>query len=209
MENQILEKLFDSPIKVRLLKLFLRNDGIFFSIDDIASKIHISARYARKEVEKLNDINFLKTKTVKIKVRCGLKKIKVKKAIAYSVNSDFTFYPELKNLVFKSSPASEDNLRIGIQKIGKIKLVILAGLFINSESSRIDLVMVGDGINQKKLERFLGNLEAEVGKDIKYVVLTTEEFNYRLSMFDRFLRDVLDYPHKKLINKLKIWNGGV
>ncbi|MEK7627676.1 MAG: hypothetical protein AAB397_03790 [Patescibacteria group bacterium] len=204
MENQILEKLFDSPMKVRLLKLFLRNDGIFFSIEDMVSKIHISARYARKEVAKLNDINFFKTKTVKIKVEYGLKKVKIKKAIAYGVNHDFVFYPELKNLVSKSSPASEDNLRIGIQKIGKIKLVILSGLFINSESSRIDLVVVGEGISQKKLERFLSNLEAEVGKDIRYVVLTTEEFNYRLSMFDRFLRDVLDYSHKKLINKLKI-----
>ena len=204
MENQILEKLFDSPMKVRLLKLFLRNDGIFFSIEDMVSKIHISARYARKEVAKLNDINFFKTKTIKIKIKYGLKKTKVKKAIVYGVNHNFVFYPELKNLVSKSNPASEDNLKMGIQKIGKVKLVILSGLFINSESSRIDLVIVGESISQKKLERFLSNLEAEVGKDIRYVVLTTEEFNYRLSMFDRFLRDVLDYPHKKLINKLKI-----
>ena len=204
MENQILEKLFDSPIKVRLLKLFLRNDNTFFSAEDIVSKIHISARYARKEMEKLNDINFFKTKKIKIKIKYGSKKIKVKKTIVYGVNHNFVFYPELKNLVSKSNPASEDNLKMGIQKIGKVKLVILSGLFINSESSRIDLVIVGEGISQKKLERFLGNLEAEVGKDIRYVVLTTEEFNYRLNMFDRFLRDVLDYPHKKLINKLKI-----
>lgn len=204
MENQILEKLFDSPIKVRLLKLFLRNDSVFFSLDDIVSKIHIGARHAREEVKKLNDINFFKTKTVKIKIKSGSKKTKLKKAIVYGVNHNFVFYPELKNLISKSNPASEDNLKIGIRKIGKVKLVILSGLFINSDSSRIDLVVVGEGISPKKLERFLGNLEAEVGKDIRYVVLTTEEFNYRLSMFDRFLRDVLDYPHKKLINKLNI-----
>lgn len=204
MENQILEKLFDSPAKVRLLKLFLRNDSAFFSAEDIVSKIHIGARHARKEVEKLNDINFFKIKTVKIKIKHNFKKTKLKKVIVYGVNHDFVFYPELKNLVSKSNPASEYNLKNGIQKIGKIKLVILSGLFINSESSRIDLVVVGEGISPKKLERFLSNLEAEVGKDIRYVVLTSEEFNYRLSMFDRFLRDVLDYPHKKIINKLKV-----
>lgn len=199
-----MEKLFDSPMKVRLLKLFLRNDDVFFSVEDIVSRIHIGVGYARKEVKKLNDINFFKIKRVRIKTGDRLGRIRTKKMVVYCVDSNFTFYPELKNLVSKSSPASEDNLRTGIQKIGKIKLVVLSGLFINSESSRIDLVIVGDGIGQKKLERFLNNLEAEVGKDIRYVVLTTEEFNYRLNMFDRFLRDVFDYPHKKLINKLRI-----
>ena len=64
--------------------------------------------------------------------------------------------------------------------------------------------MVGDNIRQKKLSNFLKDLEAEIGKEIDYVVLSTQDFKYRHDMFDRFIRDVLEKPHEKLINKLKI-----
>ena len=46
------------------------------------------------------------------------------------------------------------------------------------------------------------NLEAEAGTEIDYAVFDNEEFQYRQKMFDRFLRDILEKPHKKLINKI-------
>jgi len=65
-------------------------------------------------------------------------------------------------------------------------------------------LIVGDGIKNKSLANFLKDLESEVGKEIDYVVLTTADFKYRYDMFDRFIRDILEKPHEKLINKLKI-----
>jgi len=83
-------------------------------------------------------------------------------------------------------------------------LTILSGIFINEENSRVDLFIVGDSIKKRKLFVFLRDLEAEVGKEIDYVVFSTADFNYRYDMFDRFIRDVLEKPHEKLINKLRI-----
>ena len=91
-----------------------------------------------------------------------------------------------------------------LKGIGRVKLVILSGVFINAENSRADLLVVGDNLKKRKLAKFLKNLEADVGKEIDYVVLETEDFKYRYDMFDRFLRDVLEKPHEKLINKLRI-----
>ena len=48
------------------------------------------------------------------------------------------------------------------------------------------------------------NLEAEIGKELRYVYFSTEDFKYRLSMCDKLMRDILDYPHKKVLNKLGI-----
>ena len=87
-------------------------------------------------------------------------------------------------------------------------MVILSGIFLDAENSRVDMLIVADNVNnsekQRKVSQFFRDLEAEVGKEIDYVLLTTEEFKYRHNMFDRFILDVLEKPHEKLINKLKI-----
>lgn len=202
MSTQILEKLFDSPVKVKLFKLFLRNIEMSFSLDDIVSRTQIIVRLVKKEMSKLESIGFIVSK--KVSVKYGLKKKRVKKVLVYGVNPNFVFYPELKSLILKSNPASEEKIKNDIIKIGKVKLAVLSGVFSNNDIARVDLLLVGNGIDQNKSKKFLKRLEAEVGKEIRYVILTIDEFNYRVDMFDRFLRDILECPHKKIINKLKI-----
>ena len=55
-----------------------------------------------------------------------------------------------------------------------------------------------------KLQTFIRSLEAEAGTDINCVVMTTEEFNYRYDMYDRFIRDLLNDKCEFLINKLDL-----
>ena len=191
MSEQILEQLFDSPLKVKLLKLFLRNPNQGFTFKEAAKKIKGDSRSSRRQIEKLKSINFLTSK------------YRAKKRI-YSINPRFVFYNELRTLVLKSSPASKEKIMRRLKGLGRIKLAIISGVFINAENPRVDLLVVGDNLKKKRLDNFLKDLEAEVGKEIDYVILTTENFKYRYDMFDRFIRDVLEKPHEKLINKLRI-----
>ncbi|MEK7134977.1 MAG: hypothetical protein AAB735_01015, partial [Patescibacteria group bacterium] len=62
----------------------------------------------------------------------------------------------------------------------------------------------GDNIKPAKFNNFIKKLEAEIGKEISYALMTTKEFHYRYDMYDRFVRDLLDFKHEKLLNKLKI-----
>jgi len=191
MSKEILEQLFDSLVKVRLLKLFLRNPNDFFELSEIVKRIKSSAPACRSQINKLESISLIKSK------------IKNKKK-EYSINRDFDFYNELKTLVLKSSPASKKKILKRLKDLGRINLAILSGIFVNAENSRIDLLVVGDAIKQAKLSSFFNDLEAEIGKEIDYVLLSTKDFKYRYEMFDRFILDVLEKPHEKLINKLKI-----
>jgi len=191
MAKEILEQLFDSLTKVKLLKLFLRNPGESLGLAEIVKKTRTDKSSCRLQVNKLEDIKFIKSK-----FKSG-KKI-------YSLNVNFDFYNELKTLVLKSSPASKNKILSRLKNIGRVKLALLSGIFLDYENSRADLLIVGDGIKNKSLANFLKDLESEVGKEIDYVVLTTADFKYRYDMFDRFIRDILEKPHEKLINKLKI-----
>lgn len=128
--------------------------------------------------------------------------------VSYAVNPSFEFFGELKELILKSSPAEKSKMVKKISGLGRVKLVIASGILINGKNlndtaeSDVDLFIVGDGINRPKLHSFLRSLEAEVGKEIRFGLMEKDEFEYRYSMFDRFVRVLLENPHEKLINKL-------
>ena len=86
----------------------------------------------------------------------------------------------------------------------KLKLVILTGVFVDGDQSRVDVVVVGDSISRAKLEGVLKSIESVVGKELKYALFSIEEFKYRMGMFDHFLREIFDNPHEKLFDKLNI-----
>lgn len=198
MTHEILETLFDSPVKVRLLKLFLRNPDIFFREKEISQKIQVTKRLVTRQLKRLFGIGFIKKRTL------AKKKKNMKAGIYFSVNQEFNFYHELRSLVLKSSPASKDKMLKRILKLGRIKLLLLGGIFLNTENSRVDIFIVGDLINQRKINQFFRDLESEIGKEIKFAVMNTKEFYYRFHMFDRFVHDILEKPNEKMINKLRI-----
>ena len=97
MAKEILEQLFDSPVKVKLLKLFLRNPERFFELKEIISRAKTDKPSSRRQIVKLESIKLITSK------------LKNKKKL-YSINPKFDFYKELKTLVLKSSPASKKKI---------------------------------------------------------------------------------------------------
>ena len=206
-----LERLFESQAKVRMLRLFLRNPTTNFSMEDVMRGTGLRRAAALKELTKLSKLGFVKSKNMQVvtsqvhgngrmkKLRMRSRSVKV-----YHAEPTFEFFRELRDLILRQVPESRHRLIQKIRKLGKVKLAIAAGAFINSDSSRIDLVIVGDKINRRKIESLLHQWEANAGRELTYALMSTEEFKYRLDMFDRFIRDVLESAHDKLINLLNI-----
>ena len=193
MSKQVLEKLFDSPNKLRLLKLFLRNSDAQFTLGDIKKRLMLNVAQVNKELEKLEDIGLIK-----------VRKVRGKREKKYQLNKGFVFIGELQNLILKSSPTDQQRMTHRLKSLGGIQLAVLSGVFIrhDAENARADLLLVGDRVSDKKLASFMKDLEAEAGTEIDYALFNKEEFEYRQKMFDRFLRDILEKPHRKLINKI-------
>jgi len=195
MSKDILDNLFGSRIRVKILKFLFRNYPGEFLAGELATRIQETYSVAKREIEALNKLRLIKkTKTAKVK---------------YSLNHVFEFFEELKALILKASPAEKNKMVAKIIKLGRIKLAIVSGVFLNNNSngnsndnSVADLFIVGDEINKDKLRLFLRALEAEVGREIKLSIMDKEEFDYRYGMFDRFVRVLLESPHEKIINKL-------
>ncbi len=187
-----LEKLFESPAKVQTMKLFFRNPETNFLLKEAAKIMKMNLDLAKKQIKRLEKIGLLKTRQVSSRKQL------------FSINPNFDFFNELRELILKSSPVSKDKMLKAIRGLGKIKLVLLSGLFTGNDMARADLLVIGNSINQRKLTGFIKNLEAEAGTDINCVVMTTEEFKYRYDMYDRFVRDLLSEKSELLINRLGV-----
>ncbi len=201
----ILEQLFESYLKVRILRFFFRNCGEVFPIKEIFRRIRSKNFLVRREINKLDKLGLLRRKKgwIEIKGRGG--RVKKEQRIVYFLNNDFDFFNELKNLFLKSAISSKQDLTERVRRLGNIKILLLAGVFTGDENAKADILIVGDKINSKKTNTFLKDLEAEVGKELNCVVMSTREFNYRYDMYDRFVRDLLTGKSEILINKINLW----
>lgn len=209
--DQALEILFESGAKVKILRLFLQNPEQLYTAVEIKDRCQIKRGALAKELPKLIKARFLCQKIGTIRPannpeeqarRTG--RVKSRKAKLYYLNPEFKLLPELRELIIKSTTTSHKRILSQLKRIGRVKLVLLSGIFINNDTTRTDLFVVGDDIKNRALSRFLQQIESEIGKSIHYTVMDTEEFKYRMNMYDRFLRDILDRPHEKLLNKLHV-----
>lgn len=200
---QMLEKLFNSKTRVRTLRFFLRNSSQSFDVEEIGKRTKLSLNIVKDEIKTLESIEFIKSE------RKADSKSQ-KKTVFYSINASFKLLRELEALVFGAGFVNKEELTDMLVKVGKVRFAAVSGVFLSAKElsrqghNRVDLFLIADAIDKTKLKAALQNMEAEIGKEIIYSVLSTEEFNYRKDMYDKFVYDILEGPREDLINKMKI-----
>ncbi len=185
-----LQKLFGSAARVKLLRLFLFNPQESFSLPEAMEHARISGKEARRELNIFLDIRLIK-------------RVRRSKTPRYGLNEEFVYLQALQNLLLNAPERGKD-IYERIRRTGILKLLILSGIFLGEWEGRLDLFIVGDKVNERALRGRIRRLESEIGKELRYALLTSEDFFYRINMNDHLLRDVLDYPHRIVLDKLNI-----
>jgi len=203
---EILIKLFGSVARVKIMKLFLSNSDQAFDNLEIANRTKTTPVISRKELILLEKAGLIKKKSfLKESNKKGdNSKITKKKVEGWILDKEFVFLAPLQNLLIENGALNNDEIVDKLKNVGNLKLVIVAGVFIQDMNSRADLLVVGDNLSETALEKAVRILESEVGRELRYVVFETADFKYRLGIYDKLLRDILDYSHKKLINKIGV-----
>jgi hypothetical protein len=187
--TEVLEVLFGSKARARMMRFFILNPGREYTFSEIVEKNLLKSPEARKELNVFRKANFTKEK-----------KKKGKKY--YLMNPNFPFYREMERLIVRSDIFPQCKSLAKTKTIGNVKLSVTTGAFVNHNKSDIDLLLVVDNLKRTKLKNLISNLEAEVGKELRYMVIDSEEMTYRLNMLDRFLLDIFKNPHEIMINKV-------
>lgn len=186
---QSLSKIFGSPSRLKTLRLFIYNQDTAYTIDEIAERSKITKEVSRKEVQELLSAGLLRRRGAGPVAR-------------YQVNSRFQHLEQLGTFIRDTTNIRPQEMISALRRVGTLRLIALSGLFMNVLESQIDLLVVGDALDERTLINVVRTLEAELGREVRYASFSTADFRYRYGVYDRLLRDVFDYPHRLLIDKI-------
>ncbi len=182
---EILEKILGNSARVKIMRLFLLNKGKGFKNKDIVARSRVDSGSVRREIKLLSSVNFVKKRS--------------KISQDWYFNSLFKYTEEFEELLVRSDTLNRQKLLDNFKNIGRVKLLVVSGVFIKNNDSRVDLLIVGDKLKKTRIEKGIKRLEAEIGMELVYAIFNTKEFIYRLNMYDKLIRDILDYPHEVLV----------
>lgn len=193
---ETLAKLFGGQARVRIMRLFLLNSENGFEIEEVASRSRVMKNNVRKEINTLSAMGFIKEKIITKEGYRGTKK----KVITWILNQTFQYLEPLRDILVDPTLLLQEDLPQRFKQVGKIKLMMVSGVFIGNSKSRADVLIVGDKLKKNVLQQVMKGLEAEIGKELDYVVFDTEEFKYRIDMYDKLVCDIIDLPHENIID---------
>jgi hypothetical protein len=199
---EILERLFGSSTRVKVMKFFLFNPEELLEKKEIMKKTKSSSVSVQKELKDLCDIGLLKKRVFIKSSQTKTGRTKKQKIQGFALNPNFKYLNNLKSLIINNEPFNHNEIIKKINKVGKIKLIVVSGLFIQNEDNRLDLLVVGDDIKDRLVKGVIGKMESEIGKELRYAFFTTADFKYRYGVCDRLVRDVFDYPHQIVVDRI-------
>jgi hypothetical protein len=124
----------------------------------------------------------------------------------YIINLKHKLLPEIKASLVRNQKPYEDELFSAITKLGDVKAAVLSGAFTGQPQLPVDLLLVGK-VSLTKLDKFLTQCKTMMGIDINYSIMTPDEYKLRVNTFDRFIKDIFDYQHIVVVDKIVKSNG--
>jgi hypothetical protein len=194
-----IDTLLGGEVRAKLLRLFLFNPNVSLDAGTIENRTQASKKQVKADLAALHRMRFLKRRMGHV---ASPKTGKKKKMPVWMLNPQFPHLAALHTFFTSVTELSDAFLIDKMNKAGKLKLLVIGGAFLKDWDARIDLLIVGDDLKKGSLHHSLKSIEAEMGRELRYAHLTTADFNYRLSVYDKLLRDLLEYTHKVLIDKI-------
>lgn len=204
MADDFLGDFMGSNARAKVLRVFAFDPGVFTAVH-AAKRSGVSERVAAQEIKTLEELGIIKKAKFVITVGGFSKTVTGRqKELAWTMNQTFKHASAISKFAHEVSPVHYKNVVTGLRRAGRLSAVVLSGAFVGDASRPADLIIVGDGISESKLESAVKALEPQFGREIRYAVFSTTEFRYRMTIQDRLLRDTLDFPHLVLLDKTRL-----
>ena len=216
--KKVIEQLFGSKTRVKLLQLFYSNPNRAFYVREITRKIDEQINSVRRELSNLLSIGIITSDATQNR-------------LYYEVNQSYEHYRPLAQIFGglaqdqtvqeseepktakkeskkpaaaapakpKADVSAEHPLAKSFRSLGRVDLALLSGQFTRDDSAGIDVLIVGD-VNAAKADKFMAELEKAENKELRYTVLPPDNYQYRLQINDRFINNVLGAKKQVIIN---------
>ena len=195
----MLNALFGSEARARILNLFLLHPEQKYYLRQLARELDLQVNSVRRELDNL--VKFGLIIEEKIKEETSKKSAKSEKKY-FGANRVFLLYPEIKALFIKAQILSSQKFIDGLQKICQPKFLALTGLFTNYPEAQTDILIVGQ-IRRPAFLKLIKDLEKDLNREINFTIMTETEFKYRREIMDIFLYNIMEGKTIVLIDNLK------
>ena len=186
----MIDSLFGSKTRVKLLHLFLNNPEKSFYVREITRMIDEQINSVRRELANMVSVGIVQQDAIDNK-------------LYYSVNED---YPYIKPLAAIFSDKNTEGAAGGVSwkdSLGRmrgLRLAIISGKLVVGSSSAVDLLLVGDDMSAVTIKNLVKKIEKDRKIEINYAVISYDDFYYRMSVKDRFIMDIIKNKHFVLID---------
>lgn len=194
----MVEQLFGSKTRVKLLQLFYSSPNRSYYVREITRKIDEQINSVRRELSNLLSIGIITSDNTNNK-------------LYYEVNQKFKHYEPLKQIFgggVKVKPKKEDGQQkretatagsTDLKSIGHVELAVYTGQFTRDERTGIDFLVVGD-VNPNALQKYVDDLEVKENKTLRYTSMSLSNFKYRKQINDRFMLALIKAKKQILID---------
>ena len=191
----MIDALFGSKTRVKLLHLFLNNPGKAFYVREITRLIDEQINSVRRELANMLEVGIITSDSADNK-------------LYYEVNQRYEHYvpfraifadQKVTSVAAQSNKADVAEWQKAIKKLPGIRVAIAAGVLVKGSASAIDLIVVGD-VSDKKISSLISSIESLEGRELSYSTLSYDEFYYRLSVRDKFINAVLTNKHLVMVD---------
>mgnify|MGYP000955914310 FL=1 len=189
----MIDSLFGSKTRVKLLHLFLNNPEKSFYVREITRMIDEQINSVRRELANMVSVGIVQQDAIDNK-------------LYYSVNEDYPYIKPLaaifsdKNTEGGMGAASSVSWKDSLGRMRGLRLAIISGKLVVGSSSAVDLLLVGDDMSAVTIKNLVKKIEKDRKIEINYAVISYDDFYYRMSVKDRFIMDIIRNKHSVLVD---------
>jgi len=189
----MIDSLFGSKTRVKLLHLFLNNPEKSFYVREITRMIDEQINSVRRELANMVSVGIVQQDAIDNK-------------LYYSVNEDYPYIKPLaaifsdKNTEGGAGAAGGVSWKDSLGRMRGLKLAIISGKLVVGSNSAVDLLLVGDDMSAVTIKNLVKKIEKDRKIEINYAVISYDDFYYRMSVKDRFIMDIVRNKHSVLVD---------
>lgn len=195
----MIDALFGSKTRVKLLHLFLNNPGKSFYVREITRLIDEQINSVRRELSNMLAVGVITSDNADNK-------------LYYEVNQRYEYYVPFRaifadeRIEATASKTDAGGWHALVADLPGLRVAVAAGVLVKGSASAVDLLLVGD-IAATKVKNVIKQIEKAEARELNYTVISYDEFYYRLSVRDKFITEILGGKHAVISDPDNILKG--
>ncbi len=181
-----LPELLSSRARAEIFRLLFSGTGEELHVREIERRSGLNDSTLRQELRKLVRLDLVQSR-------------RDSNRVYYRAKTESPLYPEIRNLVLKTSGLS-DVLKSAL-KDKRIRVAFVFGSVARGEEkagSDVDLMVIGQ-LGLRDLSRLLSGIEEKIGREVNPHVLHEEEFRKRIRAKEHFVSSIMETPKMFII----------